>query len=107
MEKTSPQLRVTPRPAAGHCIIFDYRLKHRGLANTSEQTRYLLYLTYAVPGFRDTYNNSESRYLPALELQQGRRSASKSQPSAPVGKSEQRPDSNGRRKSRRHKLVAA
>ena len=54
--------------AAGDAVVFDWRLKHRGLSNKSSKPRPLLYLTYAQPWFVDKYNFSKSRYadLPAL-----------------------------------------
>lgn len=53
---------------AGDAIIFDWRLKHRGLSNQITQPRPLLYLTYALPWFVDCYNFSSDRYeeLPPL-----------------------------------------
>lgn len=45
---------------AGDAIIFDYRTRHRGRANTSPEThRPLLYFTYAKPWFRDATNYSD------------------------------------------------
>eukprot|EP00232_Nephroselmis_pyriformis_P022405 CAMPEP_0182871392 /NCGR_PEP_ID=MMETSP0034_2-20130328/11098_1 /TAXON_ID=156128 /ORGANISM="Nephroselmis pyriformis, Strain CCMP717" /LENGTH=345 /DNA_ID=CAMNT_0025003943 /DNA_START=366 /DNA_END=1400 /DNA_ORIENTATION=- len=52
------------RMKAGECVIFDYRLKHRGLGNTSTLPRALVYLTYAVPGFMDAENFNKKRYPP-------------------------------------------
>ncbi|KAJ8608207.1 hypothetical protein CTAYLR_010400 [Chrysophaeum taylorii] len=43
---------------AGDAILFDYRIKHRGLANTHTHPRPLLYFTYAKPWFRDATNYS-------------------------------------------------
>ncbi|KAJ8605172.1 hypothetical protein CTAYLR_000372 [Chrysophaeum taylorii] len=53
---------------AGDAIIFDWRLKHRGLENRLTSPRPLLYLTYALPWFVDRYNFSSDRYdeLPPL-----------------------------------------
>jgi ectoine hydroxylase-related dioxygenase (phytanoyl-CoA dioxygenase family) len=53
---------------AGQAIIFDYRIKHRGLGNKSTEVRPLLYLTYAKPFWEDHYNFSRKRYaaLPSL-----------------------------------------
>lgn len=57
---------VTPLVPAGTPIIFDYRLGHRGLANTSEFCRPIVYCTYAAAGngkeFRDSVNFSRKRY---------------------------------------------
>ncbi|KAJ1622573.1 hypothetical protein T492DRAFT_885058 [Pavlovales sp. CCMP2436] len=50
-------------------LVFDYRLRHRGLANHSSQPRPLLYLTYAKPFFADATNFSATRYP---ELPEGR-----------------------------------
>lgn len=41
---------------AGDAMVFDYRLKHRGGINVSDQDRPVLYLAYAKPWFRDTGN---------------------------------------------------
>jgi len=53
-------------PKAGQAIIFDYRLKHRGLANNSSEPRPVVYLTYA--------NKGNSKALKALNanFSQGR-----------------------------------
>ena len=55
--------------AAGSALIFDYRLKHRGLGNHSAEERPLLYITYARPFWVDVYNFDKKRYakLPELE----------------------------------------
>lgn len=51
---------------AGTPIIFDYRLGHRGLANTSNSCRPIVYCTYAADAngkeFRDSVNFSRKRY---------------------------------------------
>ena len=49
-------------PDAGSAILFDYRLKHRGLGNRSTEDRPLLYLTYARPFWLDVYNFDRKRY---------------------------------------------
>lgn len=56
---------------AGQCLLFDYRVKHRGIANRSDRPRPVLYFTYAKPFFVDEANFSEKRYreMPPL-LQQ-------------------------------------
>ena len=43
---------------AGDAILFDYRVLHRGLANTSTEARPLLYFTYGRPWFTDATNYS-------------------------------------------------
>jgi len=57
---------VTPNVTAGTPIIFDYRLGHRGLSNTSDSSRPIVYCTYAVgtngKEFRDIANFSRKRY---------------------------------------------
>lgn len=60
--------KVVLEATAGDAIVFDWRLKHRGLANRVTQPRPLLYLTYALPWFVDRYNFSSDRYdeLPPL-----------------------------------------
>ena len=59
---------------AGSALLFDYRLKHRGLGNHSTTERPLLYITYARPFWVDVYNFDRKRYeaLPLLEEQQSR-----------------------------------
>jgi hypothetical protein len=55
-----------PTVPAGTPVIFDYRLGHRGLANTSEHCRPIVYCTYAAAKdgkeFRDSVNFSRKRY---------------------------------------------
>lgn len=55
-----------PVAKAGSPVIFDYRLGHRGLANTSDSPRPVLYCTYAAAAdgkeFRDSVNFSRKRY---------------------------------------------
>ncbi|EOD07328.1 hypothetical protein EMIHUDRAFT_350957 [Emiliania huxleyi CCMP1516] len=57
----------TPSLKAGSALIFDYRLKHRGLGNSGTEERPLLYITYAKPFWLDVYNFDRKRYknLPA------------------------------------------
>ena len=50
---------ATPLVAAGSALLFDYRVLHRGLANTSREDRPVLVLTYAKEGFDDVYNFPE------------------------------------------------
>jgi len=56
----------TPLSKKGVPIMFDYRLGHRGLANTSKEPRPVVYCTYARAGdgkeFRDSVNFSRRRY---------------------------------------------
>merc|ERR1711862_649942 len=55
-----------PLVKAGTPIIFDYRLGHRGLGNTTtDDVRPILYLTYAASNhnFRDSVNFSRKRYI--------------------------------------------
>jgi hypothetical protein len=56
----------TPLVAAGTPVIFDYRLGHNGLANTSDTSRPILYCTYAAAAdgkeFKDSVNFSRKRY---------------------------------------------
>eukprot|EP00562_Extubocellulus_spinifer_P008804 CAMPEP_0178494256 /NCGR_PEP_ID=MMETSP0696-20121128/12921_1 /TAXON_ID=265572 /ORGANISM="Extubocellulus spinifer, Strain CCMP396" /LENGTH=816 /DNA_ID=CAMNT_0020122329 /DNA_START=291 /DNA_END=2741 /DNA_ORIENTATION=+ len=60
----------TPTPKAGTPIIFDYRLGHRGLGNTSSESRPIVYLTYtpASKKFTDSVNFSRKRYKRLGEL---------------------------------------
>ena len=56
----------TPRVEAGNPIIFDYRLGHRGLPNSTASIRPVVYCTYAATAdgkeFRDSVNFSRKRY---------------------------------------------
>lgn len=45
--------RVAPLLDAGDVLIFDYRCRHRGLANGSEEPRPVAYAVYALEGARD------------------------------------------------------
>jgi hypothetical protein len=53
----------------GQALLFDYRLKHRGLGNNSTTERPLLYITYARPFWVDVDNFDKARYenLPACK----------------------------------------
>ncbi|GKY97990.1 hypothetical protein MPSEU_000757100 [Mayamaea pseudoterrestris] len=57
---------VTPVVPAGTPVIFDYRLGHRGLGNTANTCRPIVYCTYACAAdgkeFRDSVNFSRKRY---------------------------------------------
>ena len=63
---------TTPTVSAGTPIIFDYRLGHRGLGNSSKTCRPIVYCTYAACGdgkeFRDSVNFSRKRYHRIGEL---------------------------------------
>uniref|UniRef100_A0A7S4EJ59 Uncharacterized protein n=1 Tax=Pseudo-nitzschia australis TaxID=44445 RepID=A0A7S4EJ59_9STRA len=62
----------TPKPSAGTPVIFDYRLGHRGLSNSSPSCRPIVYCTYARAAdgkeFRDSVNFSRRRYHKIGEL---------------------------------------
>ncbi len=64
----------TPKPTAGTPVIFDYRLGHRGLGNSSQSCRPIVYCTYARASdgkeFRDSVNFSRKRYHKIGELSQ-------------------------------------
>lgn len=63
-EYHSKEMLYTPTVKAGTPIIFDYRLGHRGLGNSSHLPRPIVYLTYtsASKEFRDQINFSTKRY---------------------------------------------
>jgi Phytanoyl-CoA dioxygenase (PhyH) len=65
-EELDDSFLYTPTVVAGKPIIFDYRLGHRGLANTSTTCRPIVYCTYAAAAdgkeFRDSVNFSRKRY---------------------------------------------
>jgi len=64
----------TPSLKAGSALLFDYRLKHRGLGNSGTEERPLLYITYAKPFWLDVYNFDRKRYknLPPVAKQASR-----------------------------------
>eukprot|EP00462_Mataza_sp_D1_P007290 CAMPEP_0175122598 /NCGR_PEP_ID=MMETSP0087-20121206/1802_1 /TAXON_ID=136419 /ORGANISM="Unknown Unknown, Strain D1" /LENGTH=338 /DNA_ID=CAMNT_0016404247 /DNA_START=89 /DNA_END=1105 /DNA_ORIENTATION=+ len=64
----TPMERVNVSISAGHYLLFDYRLRHRGLGNMSDEARPLLYITYSIPSFADNWNFSSKRYkkLPSV-----------------------------------------
>ena len=45
--------RMAPLVRAGELLLFDYRVRHRGLANDCKEPRPVAYLTYAVGEARD------------------------------------------------------
>ena len=57
-----------PTTRRGDALLFDYRVKHRGLGNKSDEARPLLYFTFASAGWRDTHNFSQARYHKMPEL---------------------------------------
>jgi hypothetical protein len=61
-----------PKPKAGTPVIFDYRLGHRGLGNSSQSCRPIVYCTYARAAdgkqFKDSVNFSRKRYHKIGEL---------------------------------------
>lgn len=52
-----------PYPAAGDCLLIDFRLWHRGTANLSAKPRSLLYMVYSRSWFNDSANYSRHRRL--------------------------------------------
>ena len=62
----------TPHVPSGTPVMFDYRLGHRGLANSSSACRPIVYCTYAAAAngkeFRDSVNFSRKRYHKIGEL---------------------------------------
>eukprot|EP00041_Stephanoeca_diplocostata_P000669 m.16014 g.16014 ORF g.16014 m.16014 type:complete len:785 (-) comp10880_c0_seq1:1812-4166(-) len=69
----APNASTTILARAGECILFDFRLRHRGLGNKSRTPRPLLYITYCVPTFKDTMNFNKRRYaaLPSVDALSG------------------------------------
>lgn len=58
-----------PLVEAGTPVIFDYRLGHRGLGNTTmNEVRPIIYLSYASSDFRDSVNFSRKRYVEIGEI---------------------------------------
>jgi ectoine hydroxylase-related dioxygenase (phytanoyl-CoA dioxygenase family) len=54
---------VDPELDIGSCILMDYRLKHRGNANLSDQIRPLLYCNYGAPWYFDSNNFKKQAHL--------------------------------------------
>jgi ectoine hydroxylase-related dioxygenase (phytanoyl-CoA dioxygenase family) len=52
-----------PELELGSCMLMDYRLKHRGNANNSEQQRPLLYCNYSAPWYFDSNNFQKQAHL--------------------------------------------
>lgn len=63
-ENFNKEMVETPIVTAGTPIIFDYRLGHRGMGNTGNEPRPVLYLTYSTEnkGFVDSVNFSKKRW---------------------------------------------
>ena len=56
---------LTPQLAVGDILLFDYRLRHRGLANRTASPRPVAYLVYTRAGSSDTHNfPSKSVWVP-------------------------------------------
>ena len=49
----SVEPRTAPLVQAGELLLFDYRVRHRGLANGSDEPRPVAYVTYAIGAARD------------------------------------------------------
>jgi len=47
----------------GDAVLFDYRIKHRGMANNMQFDRPVLYLAYSKPYFRDVGNTRSTKSL--------------------------------------------
>ena len=47
---------LTPSLSAGELLLFDYRLRHRGLANITAAPRPVAYFVFTSPGLSDTRN---------------------------------------------------
>jgi ectoine hydroxylase-related dioxygenase (phytanoyl-CoA dioxygenase family) len=55
-EELKPETGVDFNAEIGTAVLFDYRVAHGGVANTSYQIRPLLYNVYSPPWFRDSIN---------------------------------------------------
>lgn len=55
-EKAKDQPHQTPVPPLGSCLLMDYRLTHRGMANRSQSVRPLLCIIFHRPWFKDFIN---------------------------------------------------
>ena len=64
-----PATPVALECAAGDALVFDYRIKHRGLANKNDMSRPIVYLTYAKVQHSDT--TPPHSPLATLAAQQG------------------------------------
>jgi hypothetical protein len=97
---------VTPMPGLGQALIFDYRLKHRGLGNSSQAPRPILYITYATKAFATkavahaNYSARRYRDLPALcdlPLSRQARAAKRASETTDAGGSKRAPELAGRK----------
>ena len=55
--------RTAPLLGAGDVLIFDYRCRHRGLANGGDEPRPVAYVTYAIDGAEDRHNFPDASTL--------------------------------------------
>ena len=69
--QTNPSHTVVPTCDVGSCLLFDYRVFHRGLGNKGRVGRPCVYVSYGRKWYRDAYNFSTSRYSSRLLLPQG------------------------------------
>jgi ectoine hydroxylase-related dioxygenase (phytanoyl-CoA dioxygenase family) len=61
MVRDEPGSIAGPLLTAGDCMMYDYRICHRGTANVSDRTRTILYLMYARPWFKEHMNFGSER----------------------------------------------
>ena len=59
---------ILPCIPAGQTLLFDFRLRHRGMGNNSTAARPVVYLTYATPRWKDNENFNRRRYRKLPEL---------------------------------------
>ena len=77
---------------AGSVILFDYRILHRGLANSTQASRPVLYFTYARAWFRDVRNFPERVLVPERNIRPASRSLKNLQSRYFVGDAEKSED---------------
>lgn len=53
--------RVVSEMPAGSCLVFDDRIMHRGLANESDETRYVAYFSYRTSGYTENTHFESQR----------------------------------------------
>jgi hypothetical protein len=57
-----------PLAKAGQAVLFDYAVFHRGLANLSDESRPVIYVTYGRKGINDLHNFSHERFAKLPEI---------------------------------------
>jgi len=70
-EAWRPPGSVAPLLKMGDALVYDQRTVHRGTANTSNETRPLLYLLFKRPWYQETINFGEEALFSAAKVRAG------------------------------------